>query len=95
MEMWPDIWFGPINLWNAPKSAGKERMTIIVYSKPACPQCDTLKKQLDQAFIKYEVIDVSVDTEARHFLLNEGHRSVPQLYQDGRLVKTLSELHLD
>ena len=55
---------------------------LTVYSKPNCPFCDKAKNYLRNNNIDYEVVDISVNEEARNFLLNEGHRSVPQIYNN-------------
>lgn len=58
---------------------------LTVYSKSNCPFCDKAKALLDLKGVKYEVIKIDEDNEAREFVLSEGHRSVPQIYKDGKL----------
>ena len=36
--------------------------------------------------IQYEEIRVDTNPEAREFLINEGHRTMPQIYHDGKLL---------
>ena len=60
-------------------------MTITVYSKANCPYCDMAKKFLQNKNINYTEARIDQDSAAREFLLKEGHRSVPQIYQDGKL----------
>ena len=43
------------------------------------------KKLLDDCKIKYEVVMVDEDMVARTWLLDQGHRSIPQVYKDGKL----------
>lgn len=59
---------------------------ITVYSKPNCPFCERAKQLLESREVKYQVIDVSVDTSAREFLLEQGLRSVPQIYRGTTLI---------
>lgn len=58
-------------------------MTVTVYSKPACPQCSTTYKALDKHGIRYEVVDVSVDDEAREYIMALGYLQAPVVVADG------------
>ena len=40
-------------------------MTITVYTKPACVQCNATYKALDKVGVDYEVVDISENDEAR------------------------------
>jgi len=51
-----------------------------IYSKSNCPHCDSAKQFLEAKGIEFEVVDIEKDSEAREFMLGEGHRSVPQIY---------------
>jgi glutaredoxin-like protein NrdH len=46
---------------------------ITVYTKPACSQCRATLRALDQAGLDYETIDISIDTQARAFVMSLGH----------------------
>lgn len=35
---------------------------------------------------EYEEVNIETDTEARDFLISEGHRTMPQLYLNGKLL---------
>lgn len=59
---------------------------LFIYSKNHCPQCDKAKSLLDQKNIKFQEIKIDEDTNARQFLINAGHRSVPQIYKDSQLL---------
>lgn len=59
---------------------------ITVYSKANCPFCDKAKGLLKLKGVVYEEIRIDQDTEAREFIVGEGHRTVPQIYQDGKLL---------
>jgi glutaredoxin len=58
---------------------------ITIYSKNNCPFCDQAKNLLKLKNISYEEIKVDENPDARQFIVNEGHRTVPQLYKDGKL----------
>lgn len=60
---------------------------ITVYSKNSCPNCDKAKAYLNSKNIEYNEIKVDEVPEAREFLLAEGHRSVPQFYNNGVLIE--------
>ena len=59
---------------------------ISLYSKPNCPYCDQAKAWLEKNEISYTVLDISQDPEAREFLVNSGHKSVPQIYLGSQLL---------
>ncbi len=58
---------------------------LVVYSKANCPFCDQAKNLLKFKNIQFEEIRVDENPEARQFIVDEGHRTVPQIYKDGKL----------
>lgn len=58
---------------------------LTVYSKANCPFCVQAKNLLTLKGIEYEEIRIDLDTAAREFVLSEGHRTVPQIYKDGKV----------
>ncbi|RAV31138.1 glutaredoxin-like protein NrdH [Corynebacterium heidelbergense] len=50
---------------------------ITVYTKPACVQCTATKKALDKAGLEYELVDISLDDEARDYVMALGHLQAP------------------
>ena len=58
---------------------------LTVYSKANCPFCTQAKALLDLKGIAYEEIRIDLDASAREFVLTEGHRTVPQIYKDGKV----------
>lgn len=59
---------------------------ITVYSKAHCPFCDKAKALLKLKGIAFEEVRIDQNSEAREFIMGEGHRTVPQLYKDGKLL---------
>ena len=59
---------------------------ITLYSKPLCPYCEMAKHYWTKNEIEYEEIRVDTNPEAREFLLSEGHRTMPQIYHNGKLL---------
>lgn len=57
-------------------------MTVTVYSKPNCQPCRATKRTLDQLGVPYIEVDVSVDTEARDFVVSLGHLESPVVFID-------------
>ena len=58
---------------------------LTVYSKNNCPFCDKAKYLLKTKNIAYKEIKIDEDPVAREFLIGEGHRTAPQIYQGGKL----------
>jgi len=59
---------------------------LSVYTKANCPFCDQAKMLLESRGISYNTINVEEDTEAREFLLEQGLRSVPQIFNGTTLL---------
>jgi len=62
-----------------------QQVMLTVYSKSNCPFCDKAKYLLNQKGIQFNEVRVDQDSEARTFIVNEGHRTVPQIYKNGKL----------
>ena len=58
---------------------------LTVYSKNHCPFCDQAKALLKNKNIPFEEIKIDESPDAREFVLAEGHRTVPQIYKDGKV----------
>lgn len=58
-------------------------MSITVYTKPACVQCNATKKALDRAGLDYNVVDVTVDDEARDYIMALGYVQAPVVEANG------------
>lgn len=59
---------------------------ITVYTKDSCPFCDRAKALLESKGVEYKTINVGQDPDAREFLVDQGLRSVPQIFNDGVLL---------
>ena len=59
---------------------------IKVYSKNNCPFCVQAKNLLELKGIKFEEVKIDEVPEAREFIVAEGHRTVPQIYKDDKLL---------
>jgi glutaredoxin 3 len=59
---------------------------ITVYSKNNCPYCVQAKNLLTLKGIEYTEVKIDEVPEAREFVVGEGHRTVPQIYKDGKLL---------
>ena len=53
---------------------------LIVYSKNNCSFCVQAKNYLKQKNIEFREVRIDEDTEAKQFILEKGHRTVPQIY---------------
>lgn len=52
-------------------------MTVTVYSKPACVQCNATVRALDKKGIEYDVIDMSQDMNALERVRALGYMQAP------------------
>lgn len=52
-------------------------MAIIVYTKPACVQCNATYRALDKAGIEYDVIDITENAQARDYVMSLGYLQAP------------------
>ncbi|MCL1800615.1 MAG: glutaredoxin-like protein NrdH [Promicromonosporaceae bacterium] len=52
-------------------------MTITVYSKPQCPQCDATYRALDKKGLTYSVVDLTQDPLAFEMVQALGYRQAP------------------
>ena len=60
-------------------------MTLTVYSKTTCPYCIHAKNYLNNHGIDFREVNIEQDDEAKEFIRSQGHRTVPQIYMDGKL----------
>ena len=60
-------------------------MMLTVYSKTVCPFCVNAKNYLKSKHIPFEEINIEKDEQARQFIQEKGHRTVPQIYFEGKL----------
>jgi glutaredoxin len=58
---------------------------LTVYSKSNCPFCEQAKAFLDNKGVEYRVIKIDENPEAREFLMQQGFRSVPQIFTEDEL----------
>ena len=55
----------------------------VVYSKPACVQCNATYRALDERGIAYSVVDMSEDVDALAFVKGLGYLQAPVVVSDG------------
>jgi len=60
---------------------------IKIYTKTTCPYCDQAKQLLEAFGFEYETINIEQNADARTWLLDQGHKSVPQLYIKDKLLE--------
>lgn len=56
---------------------------VTVYTKPACVQCTATHRALDKAGVEYTSVDISLDEEAREYVLALGYLQAPVVVVDG------------
>ena len=52
-------------------------MSITVYTKPSCVQCNATYRALDSKGIRYNIVDMSQDEEALEMMKNMGYLQAP------------------
>ena len=62
---------------------GNRHMSITLYTKPACVQCNATKKALDRAGLEYSTVDISMDDEARDYVMALGYVQAPVVEANG------------
>ena len=58
---------------------------ITLYTKDACPYCDgakSLLKSWNEDFTEVDIMEEGV----RDFLIGEGHKTMPQIYFEGKIL---------
>ncbi|WP_145533886.1 redoxin NrdH [Yersinia alsatica] len=55
-------------------------MSIIIYSKPDCVQCNATYRALDKQGIAYQVIDLTEDSQALNHVKSLGYQQVPVIF---------------
>ncbi|MDP7707501.1 glutaredoxin-like protein NrdH [Mycobacterium sp. TY815] len=59
-------------------------MSVILYTKPNCPQCDATKRALTKNGIIHHVIDATADPAARESVMALGYSQVPVVVAGNR-----------
>ena len=52
-------------------------MSVIVYSKPRCVQCDATTRALDKLGVSYAMVDVTQDAESLELIISLGYQQAP------------------
>jgi glutaredoxin 3 len=58
---------------------------LTIYSKTVCPYCVQAKNYLKSKNINFREVNIEQDVEAREFIINQGLRTVPQIFMDGKI----------
>ena len=58
---------------------------LTIYSKTVCPYCVQAKNYLKSKNINFREINIEQDAEAREFIIQQGLRTVPQIFMDGKI----------
>jgi glutaredoxin-like protein NrdH len=61
---------------------GSEKMSITVYTKPSCVQCNATYRALDAKGIEYEIHDLSEDPAALEQVKSLGYMQAPVVVTD-------------
>lgn len=58
---------------------------LTLYTKNNCGYCLQAKALLKNNDIPFEEVNIETDANAKEFVITEGHRTMPQIYKDGKL----------
>lgn len=58
---------------------------LTMYSKSNCQNCDKAKAFLENKGIEFRVVKIDENETAREFLMQQGFKSVPQIFSDKEL----------
>ena len=58
---------------------------LTIYSKTVCPYCVNAKNYLKSKNVPFREINIEQDQEAREFIQQQGLRTVPQIFMDGKI----------
>jgi len=59
---------------------------LTIYTRSDCPYCDQAKMLLESRGIVYTTVNVAEIPSAREFLVDQGLRSVPQIFDGTTLL---------
>ena len=59
---------------------------IILYTKDLCPYCDGAKAYLNKIGEQFETVNITHNPEMREWLINQGHKTLPQVYYKDKLL---------
>lgn len=68
-------------------------MSVNIYGKSGCSFCEKSKTLCELYGLEYEYIDCTFNEDALDFLIENGFRSVPQIYVDGTHIGGYTELY--
>ena len=60
-------------------------MSLTIYSKNNCSYCNQAKDFLSSRNVAFTEVKIDEDVEAKNFIISEGHRTVPQIYNGKKL----------
>lgn len=55
---------------------------VTLYSQPGCYPCKGTMRALDGVGVRYEVVDIAEDKDARDYIMSLGYQSTPVVVTD-------------
>jgi glutaredoxin-like protein NrdH len=55
-------------------------LSVTVYTKPACVQCNATYRALDKQGVAYRKVDITQDAGARDYIMALGYLGAPVVY---------------
>jgi len=63
----------------------RKNTMLTIYSKDNCQFCTKVKSLLYLKGVAFEEVRIDKDPIAKDFIVNAGHRTVPQIYKNGSI----------
>ena len=67
--------------------------SLKLYTQNGCGYCDLRKMNLKKWGYTFEEINITSSPEHKQFLKARGHKTVPQLYSEGRHLNKMDTIH--
>lgn len=64
----------------------------VMYSKKNCPACDAAANLFKNNGIVVQIVKIDEDLVAKEFVIQQGFRTVPQIYKDNQHIGDFNAL---
>lgn len=61
-------------------------MGLVIYTKTDCYKCKNAKQAMNNLQLDFTELNIGENSVAKSFILERGHKTVPQIYFDGKYL---------